>query len=286
MLQVQPREVRSILTRSSGYLSQVCSHSLNPYQGCSLGRSLCGVACYVRHNPYITRGRRWGSFLEPKINAAPCYRAHYQRERNWAQQTPGGRFSIFMASSTDPFPPQERRYGVTGQLLAAMLELPPQVLIVQTHSALVVDALDALQALSQVCDVRVHLSIESDRDRLPGLPRSAFSVEKRLQAAAQSRRLGLFTVATLSPLLPIARPADFFGRLQECVEAVVIDHFIEGDGSRQGSRTRRTALPAAMEQVDPSSLTLDYRQQVIGWARQYFPGRVGVGPRGFAGCYE
>jgi len=44
-------EVGRILTRASGYLRDVCSHSLQPYRGCSFGRSLCGVGCYVRHNP-------------------------------------------------------------------------------------------------------------------------------------------------------------------------------------------------------------------------------------------
>ena len=39
--------VKRILTRAGGYLRDVCSHSLQPYRGCSFGRSLCGVACYV-----------------------------------------------------------------------------------------------------------------------------------------------------------------------------------------------------------------------------------------------
>ena len=38
---------------------------------------------------------------------------------------------------------------------------------------------------------------------------------------------------------------------------MVIDHFIEGDGSStgDGSRTRRTGLPVAMERVHPGSTT-------------------------------
>jgi hypothetical protein len=37
--------VRSILTRATGYLRTVCSHSLQPYRGCTFGNSLCGVGC-------------------------------------------------------------------------------------------------------------------------------------------------------------------------------------------------------------------------------------------------
>jgi len=269
-----------VLTRSSGYLRSVCSHSLNPYVGCSLGKSLCGVACYVQHNVFVTRGRPWGSFLEARVNAAEAYRRDFARERRWA-----GQMSIFMASATDPFPPQEASAGISRAVLESMLELPPHRLILQTHSALVARYADLLVALNRVCDLRIHLSVESDRERLPGLPPPAYSVERRLQAAQSLRQHGLSLTATLSPLLPLQDPANFFRRLQDCVDSVVVDHFIGGDGSPQGSRTWRTPLPAIMEQILPGSTSLAYRDQVVEWAREYFPGRVGVGQAGFAGCY-
>lgn len=285
MAALQEVSVKSILNRSSGYLTQVCSHSLNPYSGCSLGQSLCGVACYVQHNAFLTRGRPWGSFVQAKVNAAQCYQREYAREMAWTQRQ-NREFSIFLASSTDPFLPQEKSAGITRSLLLAMLDHPPQRLIVQTHSALVSQFADLLLPLAQSCDLRVHLSIESDRDRLPGLPPPAYSVDKRLRAAALLRQQGLWVVATLAPLFPIHSPATFFARLQECVDAVVIDHFVQGDGTALGSRTRGTALPQAMEAVTAGSSLLDYRQQVVEWARPYFPGRLGVGQAGFAGRYE
>lgn len=271
-MQVETVTARTILTPANGYLRSVCTHSLNPYQGCSLGRSLCGVACYVQHNPWITRGRRWGHFLVAKTNAAQLY---------LAEARPSQR--IFLASSTDPFLPQERNLGITRELLLALQKSPPEELVIQTHSPDVAAHLGLLSAIPS--RLRVHLSIEGDRDRLPGLPPAAFSVESRLQAAAQLRAAGLFTVATLSPLFPLENPRTFFERLQECVDAVVVDHFIEGDGSRKGQRTLRTPLPQAMESLHPGSTRLDYREQVVEWARQFFPGRVGIGPAGFAGQY-
>ena len=51
-------DVANPLTRTGGYLAGVTSHSLQPYRGCPLGSSLCGVGCYVQHNPWLTRGRR------------------------------------------------------------------------------------------------------------------------------------------------------------------------------------------------------------------------------------
>ena len=87
----------------------------------------------------------------------------------------------------------------------------------------------------------------------------------------------------MSPLLPIADPERFFARLADSADAVVIDHYIEGDGSADGSRTARTRLPAAIAAVDPAATTLAYRERIIDVARHHMPGRVGVSRDGFAG---
>jgi hypothetical protein len=79
--------VGSILTRTTGYLKTVASHSLQPYRGCPFGRTLCGVGCYVRHNIHVTQGRDWGSFLEVRRNAAESYISLYARERAWAARS-------------------------------------------------------------------------------------------------------------------------------------------------------------------------------------------------------
>src|SRR4051812_15495081 len=114
---VKETHIENILTRTSGYLRSVTSHSLQPYRGCSFGRALCGVGCYVQHNVHVHRGRDWGSFLEIRCNAAESYLAHYELESRWARrQVVGGQtglFSIFCSSATDPFVPHERRYGIT-----------------------------------------------------------------------------------------------------------------------------------------------------------------------------
>jgi DNA repair photolyase len=104
-----------------------------------------------------------------------------------------------------------------------------------------------------------------------------------MQAACRLRESGLRVVVTVSPLLPIEDPDRFFARLREVADAVVIDHFIAGDGSCDGSRTLRTALPTAMAAVERRSVTLAYQDEIIAIARRYFPGEVGVSIDGFAG---
>lgn len=283
-LVVSEATVKSVLTRSSGYLRTVCSHSLQPYRGCTFGRSLCGVGCYVQHNPWLRRGAPWGGFLEARTNAADAYRAQFERERAWARRERDG-FSVFFSSATDPFVPQEAKLGVSARVLEAMDESPPDTLIVQTHSAAVADHAPVLCKIATRCDVRVQLSIETDRERVPGLPPPASSVAARLAACAALRARGIRTVVTVSPLLPIEDPTAFFTRIGEVADAVVVDHYIGGDGSSDGSRTARTPLPAAMQALHSGSTTLAYRDEIVAIARERLPGRVGVGPAGFAGRY-
>ena len=236
----------------------------------------------MRHNVWATRGEEWGSFVEAKVNAKEAYVVQYERERDWARKR-RGRFGVFMSSSTEPFQPAERKLRVTRGVLEAMVGRPPDFLIVQTHSHHVVDYADLYPELAARTELRFHVSIESDRDELPGLPRAASPVVKRMKAAKTLREMGMRVVVTVSPLLPIAEPERFFENLSHVADAVVIDHFIEGDGSVEGARTKRTALPTAMERVEPRSVTLAYREEMVAVARRYFPGKVGVNIDGFAG---
>jgi DNA repair photolyase len=274
--------IKNVLTRTTGYLKNVSSHSLQPYRGCTFGRSLCGVGCYVQHNQFLTRGAPWGSFLEARTNAAEAYRAQHSREQRWAQRL-RGRFSIFMSSSTDPFVPQERRFRISQDVLTAMCELPPDELVLQTHTHLVTDYLDLYRELARRCALRIHLSIESDLERLPYLPAPASSVDRRFEAAQTLKRAGLQVVITVAPLFPIRDPHAFFQRIADVADSCVIDHFIGGDGSPGGARTARTALPTSMQAVDPDSTGPAYRDRMVQLAHQVMPGRVGVSIDGFAG---
>ncbi|MFQ5483369.1 MAG: hypothetical protein ACE5ER_11510 [Nitrospinaceae bacterium] len=284
VMQIEKVQCRSILTRTGGYLRPVCSHTMNPYAGCGFGGTLCGVGCYVRANSWLLRGRVWGRFLEVKQNAAAVYRQTCAAEQRWARRR-GGPFSIFLASSTEPWQPAEREFRITRGLLEAMLECPPEVLILQTHSSQILEDRERIHALSHLTKLRVHISIESDRDRLPGLPGPPCSVAGRMEAVRMMAKSGVFSVVCVSPLHPIEQPDRFFRALAECgAGAVVIDHFIGGDGTRLGARTLKTDLPRAMERLAPESVALAYRDAMAAVARRYLP--TGLSAAGFAGHYE
>ena len=275
---------RSILTRATGYLREVCSHSLNPYIGCGFGLSACGEGCYVRFNQWLTRGRVWGSFVDIKTNASEVYLETAEAERRWARNK-GCVFSIFMSSSTDPWQPVEKKYRVTRAVLDAMISSPPDELILQTHTANIFDDAERIKTLSGFCSLRVHVSIEGDVERLPGLPPPPCSLEQRIGVIGQLAGKGLTVVACLSPLYPMKDPDTFFKRLADAgAAATVIDHFIFGDGSGNGSRTLKTALPEAMARVLPGSVDLAYREAIARTAVKYLP--VGISCKGFAGIYS
>jgi DNA repair photolyase len=171
-------------------------------------------------------------------------------------------------------------------VLEAMLDHPPDALILQTRSPQVVDHLPLLLKLAARTRLRVHLTVETDRLGLEGLPPAASTPQARLTAARTLKVAGLPVVITVSPLLPIADPDKFFEAVAECGTAVVLDHFIGGDGSSLGSRTLRTALPQAMAAVEADSVLLAYRDRMAAVAARIMPGRVGLSIDGFAGRFS
>ncbi|MDH3256279.1 MAG: hypothetical protein OEM27_01570 [Nitrospinota bacterium] len=277
-------QCRSILTRASGYLKQVCSHSINPYVGCGFGRSSCGVGCYVRHNVWLTKGREWGAFVDVKANAPEVYLKTCEAEQRWAHRRDQP-FCIFLSSATEPWQPVEKRYRITRRLLEAMQAHPPDELILQTHATAILDDLDLIAGLSKQCRLRVHVSIEGDTERLPGLPPPPATVAGRVELLRQLSSAGIFAVACLSPLYPMEHPAAFFEQLAGAgASAVVIDHFIEGDGTAEGTRTWKTDLPRSMARINSESTHLTYRDHIAAIAQNYLP--VGISAAGFAGHYS
>src|SRR5258706_11285250 len=135
-----------------------------------------------------------------------------------------------MSSSTEPFEPLEKKMGITRGVMEAMVERPPDYLIVQTHSHHVVDYLDLYPQLGERMDLRFNISIESDRDELPGLPRAASPVKKRIEAAKALREAGLYVMAAVSPLLPIDDPHGFFGELAGGGDLGGVGYFVGGGG--------------------------------------------------------
>ncbi len=275
--------VKSILTPTGGFLSAY-THTLNPYRGCAYGSTFCGAACYAPEVRFGAPAAPWGSYLEVKVNAPDVYPADVARARR-----AGRRLVVFMASVTDPYVPQERRYRITRRLLDAMRREPPDALVLQTHTPYPLWDVDALVALGECTRMVVQISIECDRDRIPGFPRAAHGVETRIAALRALGARGIRTAAVVSPLMPLRDPEAFAARLGDAADAVILDHYLVGDGSPDGARTRRRK--AHLDTTVPDLLTaagfeewtrLEKFWEIVGRFRAVLgPARVGVSADGF-----
>lgn len=233
-----------ILTQTGGFLKTGYTHTLNPYLGCAFAGSLCGVFCYAQHNAWITKGRPWG-FYAAKKHIESAYHRDYQRIRSRGSGAIRP-IRIYMSSSTDPYIPQERQLLRTRAALGAMLEQPPDVLVIQTHGALILRDMDLIEALSSRCKLWVSITVETDMDPVPGFPRHAASPVERMKALRAFKDCGVRAQATLSPLLPLKDMDSFAHQLDRVCHRVVIDHYLLGDGSN-GLRTKKTDFETRLE---------------------------------------
>ncbi len=231
----------SILTPTGGFLAAGFTHTINAYQGCAFAGALCGLYCYAQHNQWITKGRAWGLY-GAKRRVREAYRRDHDRIKRPRRGEPGP-LRIYMSSSTDPYIPQEKTLRLTRALLEEMIGRPPDVLVIQSHHTMVERDIDLIADLSTRGEVWVSLTVETDMDRVPGLLPHASPPARRLATLATFRARGIPTQATISPLLPLADPLAFARRLDAACDRVILDHYLIGDGSPGGWRTRRTGFP-------------------------------------------
>jgi DNA repair photolyase len=224
----------------SGY-----THTINAYQGCSFATALCGTFCYAQHNRWITEGRPWALY-GAKRHVRDAYRREFARIREPRTGAPRP-LSIYMSSSTDPYLPQEARLGLTRSLLCEMCERPPDVLVVQTHHTLVARDLEVISELAGKCELWISITVETDMERVPGFPPHASPPSRRIETLNKFRARGVLTQATISPLLPLADPESFARELDAACDRVIVDHYLIGDGSPNGWRTRKTSFCERLE---------------------------------------
>jgi len=264
-----PREARSILTRTGGYLSGY-THTLQPYVGCEFS---C-VYCYVREmtvqraNPYRLP---WSEWISPKTNAPVLLRRAAERG-----SLAGAR--IFCSSTTDPYVPLERKLELTRGCLEVFVETPPALLVVQTRSPLVERDAELLAAIPS-CWASLTVTTLDERVRRTFEPDSP-STARRLATLVALRRAGVRVQAAVSPLLPGDTRA-LAEALEPRVDRVVVDDCFSGDGaggrrSRAAIRELETLGYAAWAQPGQAEAALEIFRAVFGSER------VGFSREGFA----
>jgi DNA repair photolyase len=224
---------KKILTESKGFVEDGYTHTLNPYSGCAFS---C-IYCFVRELPIQTfKEMDWGTWLEIKTNAAELYKKEIKLLRK-----KGKPITIFMASATDPYQPMERTLELTRSILQAMLEFPPDFVLVQTRSPLVTRDIDLLLQLKEKCGVRVSMTVETDRDDIKQIfAPKAPGLGLRIKALREIKESGIATQAAVSPVLPFTK--DFPKVFEGLVDRICIDTLAIGDGAK-GKRSERLGMP-------------------------------------------
>ncbi len=253
---------KKILTEAKGYLDTGFTHSLNPYSGCVFACSYC----YVREMPIQKfKDAPWGDWLDVKTNAAENYRKEIVSLRRRGKPV-----RLFMSSATDPYQPAERDARLTRAILEAMLEHPPDFLQVQTRSPLVARDVDAIAELAERCEVLVSMTVETDREDMKrAFAPAAPGIGLRLKALRELHDAGVFTQASISPVLPFT--PDFAKRLEGIADRIWIDTLHIGDGA-MGRRSERLGMRKRFEENDVAKWYRDdLHVAAVKYFKQYFP---------------
>ena len=173
-------EVKSVITKSN---LPVCEYSVNPYVGCTHGCRYCYASFMKRFTGYA---EPWGTFLDVKIWP------EIKNPKKYAGK------ELFISSVTDPYLPQEERYGRTRALLEQLKESGAKISIA-TKSDLILRDLDLIQAFPEA---RVSWSVNTLNESFKNDMDNADSIQKRIDTLKQLHDNGIYTVLFMSPIFP------------------------------------------------------------------------------------
>jgi DNA repair photolyase len=169
------------------------SWTINPYRGCEVGCRYC-YARYTHEFMGLEDGKLFETQIYAKAEAAALLRRDLRRPSAGA---------IAMGTSTDPYQPAEKKFGLTRQLLEVFAEGSGRELSITTKGDGVTRDVDLLLAISERNRLSVNFTIttvDADLARLlePRAPRP----DLRLEALSALADAGVQTGVFASPVLP------------------------------------------------------------------------------------
>jgi len=190
---VQPMKSRTIVARNaSPYVG--FDRSINPYRGCSHG---C-IYCYARPaHAYL--GLSPGLDFETKLYFKPHAGRLLAAELGRKGYQPK---VIHIGGDTDPYQPDEKRLGVTRQVLEVLQRFRHPFSII-TKSALILRDLDVLGEMGRAGLARAAVSITTlDRRLARSMEPRAATPERRVEAVRRLSEAGVPTIVMFAPSIP------------------------------------------------------------------------------------
>jgi DNA repair photolyase len=190
---VQPMKSKTIIARNTspdvGF-----DRSINPYRGCSHG---C-IYCYARPaHAYL--GLSPGLDFESRLFFKPEAGRLLAAELSRKGYKPA---VIHIGGDTDPYQPDEKRLGVTRQVVETLQRFRHPFSII-TKSALILRDLDVLGEMGRAGLARVAVSITSlDRRLARSMEPRAATPERRLEAVGRLAEAGVPVVVMFAPSIP------------------------------------------------------------------------------------
>lgn len=201
-------KVKEILAKSVLNTSKIFDYCVNPYTGCQIACPYCYARLFMRR--YSGHEEAWGDFVDIKINAPEVLKKQLVRAK---------RGTVWVSSVCDPYQPLEKKYRLTRQCLAELLE-KQFPLNLQTKSTLVLRDLDLLTGFKEA---EVGFTITTENEEMAKLfEPKASSVDDRIEALGKIRSRGIKTFAFIGPILP-GNPQRLVQRLAGKVNRVYVD---------------------------------------------------------------
>lgn len=180
---VKIREVRcsTLLHRLNFGERPSTEYTINLFRGCLHGCTYCYAPSLIHDD------RRWGSYVDVKINAPSILEKEIRRAKKDV---------VFLSSASDPYQAVEARYKVTRRCLEVLKKHDFPILIL-TRSPLVLRDIDLIKRFGWA---RVGFSISSVSDPIyePAVPK----LESRLKALRRLNDQGVKTWVSLAPIVP------------------------------------------------------------------------------------
>ncbi len=177
---ITEKNVKSILTKSN---LPVADYSVNPYVGCSHACKYCYASFMKR---FTLHNEPWGSFVDVKY---------------WEPIKNPGKYAgkeLFIGSVTDPYMPEEEKFGRTRALLEEMQGSGCKISI-STKSDLILRDLDIIKTFP---DARVCWSINTLDEKFREEMDNSVSIERKIAAMEKFHRAGVRTTCFISPIFP------------------------------------------------------------------------------------
>jgi len=209
----QPMRSRTIIARNTspdvGF-----DRSINPYRGCSHG---C-IYCYARPaHAYL--GLSPGLDFESRIFFKPEAGRLLAAELSRKAYKPA---VIHIGGDTDPYQPDEKRLGVTRQVVETLQRFRHPFSII-TKSALIQRDLDVLGEMGRAGLARAAVSITSlDRRLARSMEPRAATPERRLEAVRRLAAAGVPTIVMFAPAIPSLNDHEMEQVLERAAQAGAI----------------------------------------------------------------